>query len=81
MTKAEPIITKFFTMYCPSRVRPKGITVKQISGKRISGRKVPGIWNARRISPILFKDGIKKAMPIATSHRPKRGTMISGVSQ
>ena len=34
---------RFLTMYCPSKLSPKGTSVKQISGSRTNRRKVPGI--------------------------------------
>ena len=54
MTRADEIIIRFFTMYCPSRVSPNGNLVKQTSGNSIKGRKVPGIWmNNKKIETLI----------------------------
>ncbi|CAB4649183.1 unannotated protein [freshwater metagenome] len=68
-------------MYWPSRVRPHGMTVKQTSGNKTSGRKVPGIWTAKRNMATRVNWGMRKVMPMATSHQPMAGTTISGVHQ
>ena len=54
ITRADEIIIRFFTMYCPSRVSPNGNLVKQTSGNSIKGRKVPGIcMNNKNIETLI----------------------------
>jgi hypothetical protein len=78
---AAPISTRFFTMYCPSKVRLKGKSIKQISGLSTNGRKVPGICRARRKRPTLIKGVARIQMPIAISQIPRMGMKISGSNQ
>ena len=78
---AAPIKTKFFTMYWPSKVRPKGKLVKQTSGNKMRGKNVPGICSANKKRPTRIKGLYSMHNPIATSQYPRIGMNIFGLIQ
>ena len=63
-------------MYCPSSVRPQGITVKQTSGSNTRGKKVPGIWMAKRKIATRVSRGIRNVTSMATSHQTRQSSLL-----
>ena len=53
ITKAEEMIIRFLTIYCPSNVSPYGKSVKHTSGSKTNGRNVPGICRNNKNIDIL----------------------------
>ena len=80
ITSAEEMIIRFLTIYCPSRVKPKGKFVKQTSGNKTRGRKVPGICTNNRNIDTRMSGLMHIVMPMITSQIPKMGTKVLGFS-
>ena len=74
------MIIKFLTIYWPSSVKPNGKLLKQTSGNNIKGKNVPGIWMNKRNMETLINGFMHIVKPITTSHHPKMGINVLGLS-
>ena len=77
ITKAEEMIIRFLTIYCPSNVSPYGKSVKQTFGSKTNGRNVPGICKNNKNIDILIKGRKHIVNPITTSRQPRNFTNIA----